>query len=137
MPSNEDRGHKKVPQKRHKTGFRGPSPDVGKKTQFKPGNRANPGGRPKSKLLSEAYKNILQTEIGKGKDAKTYAEAIAEKMAKQAKGGHVNAASEIADRVEGKPRQAYEVKLSIMDELADRLKEGRERLKARKAQEKK
>lgn len=30
-----------------KTGFRGPSPDVGKATQWKPGQSGNPGGLPK------------------------------------------------------------------------------------------
>jgi hypothetical protein len=39
----------------------------------------------------------------------------------------VTAAAEIADRVEGKPRQAFDVKLSIMDE---RIEKGRKRLKS-------
>jgi Family of unknown function (DUF5681) len=96
---------------------------------FKKGQSGNPGGRPKSRLLSEAYKRLLETEVGKGKNAKTVAELIAEKMGKEARAGKVNAASELADRVEGKPRQAYEVKLSIMDELAERLEKARKRAK--------
>lgn len=48
-----------MPQNKHssgkKQGFRGPSPDVGKATQFKPGQSGNPGGRQKKKPLTEAY----------------------------------------------------------------------------------
>lgn len=96
--------------------------------------RHNAGGRPKSKLLSEAYKAILETEIESGKDkGKTYAEVIAKKMADESKKGKVNAASELADRVEGKPRQAYEVKMSITDELPNLIEAGRKRAAARKA----
>lgn len=101
---------------------------------WKPGQSGNPGGRPKSKLLSEAYKAILETEITRGKDkGKTVAEAIAGVMATESRNGKVNAAAEIADRVEGKPRQAYEVKMSITDELPDLIEAGRRRAAARKA----
>lgn len=100
---------------------------------FQPGQSGNPGGRPKSKLLSEAYKAILETEITRGKDkGKTVAEAIAGVMATESRNGKVNAAAEIADRVEGKPRQAYEVKMSITDELPNLIEAGRKRAAARK-----
>ena len=97
--------------------------------QFKKGQSGNPGGRPKSKILSEAYKKILETPISKSKDAKTYAEVIAEALAKAARKGGVQSASEMADRTEGKPRQAYEVKLSIFDELSERIAKARRRSK--------
>lgn len=49
------------PTKGHKTGFRGPSPDVGKATQFKKGQpSANPSGRPKHDLAAEAAKLVFQ-----------------------------------------------------------------------------
>jgi hypothetical protein len=54
-------------------------------------------------------------------------------MADESKKGKVNAASELADRVEGKPRQAYEVKMSITDELPNLIEAGRKRAAARKA----
>lgn len=76
-------------------------------------------------MLSEAYKALLESENKKGE---TGAEQIAKKMLEEARSGKVNAASEIADRVEGKPRQAYEVKLSIMDELAERVEKARKRV---------
>jgi hypothetical protein len=101
--------------------------------RFPKGTSGNPGGRPKSKLLSEAYKKILEQEIPAGKDkGKTYAEVIAEALAKESRKGKVHAASEIADRTEGSPRQAYEVKLSIMDELPTLIEEGKKRVAARK-----
>lgn len=115
-----------TPQNRQKSGR--PMPPV--EHRFKPGQSGNPGGRPKSKLLSEAYKKILETEIKSGKHkGKTFAEVIAQKMAEEATKGKVQPAAEMADRVEGKPRQAYEVKMSIMDELADRMEKARKRVK--------
>jgi hypothetical protein len=115
-----------MPENRHKTGFRGPSPEVGKSTQFKPGQSGNPGGRPKSRLQSEAYRTELAKE---GREGKTKAEKIAERMVADAIRGKVDAAKHVAEYVEGKPRQAFEVKMSIMDELAERIAEGRKRAK--------
>jgi len=87
---------------------------------FKKGQSGNPGGRPKSKILSEAYRKLLETEIAKGKDkGKTYAEVIAAKILKEARKGVVKAASEIANRVEGKPLQS--VQISASDPLEDLL----------------
>ncbi len=48
-------------------------------------------------------------------DERTYAEVIAEKLCTEAASGNVNAAREIADRTEGKPKQAIDVDLSIFD----------------------
>jgi hypothetical protein len=61
---------------------------------FKPGKSGNPGGRPKSKPLTEAYERLLA-------DRKT-ADAVAKAMERQARKGNVRAAQEMADRVEGK-----------------------------------
>lgn len=101
-----------MPQNRHKTGFRGPSPDVGRDTQFKPGQSGNPGGRPKKTPYTEAHRviaemvgvaglNILPTD--------TIAECVAKIMAREALKGKVNAAKEIADRTDGTPRQMVEI----------------------------
>ena len=110
--------------RKHKTGFRGPSPDVGKPYRWKKGQSGNPKGRPRSTLLSEAYKAAL-AEIDPKKQ-KSHAEVIASTMIAEAKRGKVPAASEMADRVEGKPRQSYDVKLSVIDTLAERIRKARE-----------
>ena len=52
-----------LPEKKQRTGFRGPSPDVGKPYQWKKGQSGNPGGRPKSKTLSAAYRNKLEEPV--------------------------------------------------------------------------
>lgn len=103
----------------------------GKNTRFKPGVSANPGGRPRRKIISEAYKAILEHEDLETFKPQTNAEHIALEMVKEARGGKakVSAASELADRTEGKPRQSYEVKLSITDELAARIAKARKKLK--------
>ena len=43
-----------MPANKQKTGFRGPSPEVGKPHQWKKGQSGNASGRPKSKTLSDA-----------------------------------------------------------------------------------
>jgi predicted transcriptional regulator len=55
-------------------------------------------------------------------DERTQAEAIAQALVKEALKGDVAAIREIADRCEGKPRQAIDLDMQIMDwrELARR-----------------
>ena len=96
---------------------------------FFPGKSGNPDGRPKSKLLSEAYRTKLAELVPGDKDGRTYAELICDKMIENAAKGKVIHASEVADRVEGKPRQAYEVAVSAIEELADRMRKARARAK--------
>ncbi len=82
--------------------------------RFKPGASGNPNGRPKLTLLSEAIRAQLAVEAPDA-DERTYAEVIAEKLCTEAASGNVGAAREIADRTEGKPKQAIDVDLSIFD----------------------
>jgi len=87
-------------------------PDIGKATRWKKGRPSpNPGGRPKSRLLSEALRTRLG-EIKPGDPAnRTYAEVVAENLIDIACSegpGAVHAASEIADRIEGRCRQQIE-----------------------------
>ena len=89
-----------MPQNRHKTGFRGPSPDVGKATQFKPGNRANPGGRPKKTKITDATRAWLE-EIDPV-TGMTNAERVARAQGRQALKGSTGAFNALADRTEGK-----------------------------------
>lgn len=90
-----------MPQNRHKTGFGGPSPEVGTATQFKPGNRANPGGRPSRKPLTDELARILQ-------DPKE-ANRIARAHVREAANGRCRKFKEIADRIEGKVANCVEV----------------------------
>ena len=48
-------------------------------------------------------------------------------MVKAAIRGNVSAAKHIAEYTEGSPRRTFDVELGIMDELADRIAEGRKR----------
>ena len=87
-------------------------PTIGSGTRFRKGVSGNPGGRPRTRLLSEA----LRTRLGEVKQGdlagRTYAEIVAENLIEIACGegpGAVHAANEIADRIEGRPRQSIEV----------------------------
>ena len=94
---------------------------------FLPGKSGNPSGRPKSKLLSEAYRKKLGELVPGDPEGRTFAEKICDEMVRLAsKGKHLHA-SEIADRVEGKPRQSYDVELSVNDELAEIVEKARKR----------
>ena len=85
---------------------------VGKSTRWKKGTSGNPGGRPKSALVSEALrKQLVQLKPG-DKQARTYAEMIAANMieiASEADGSEaVHAAGMICDRIEGRVKQQLE-----------------------------
>lgn len=112
---------KAMPHNPHKTGFRGPSPDVGKATQFKAGNRANPGGRPKMAPLSQACRELLATPVPGNPEGHTYAQAIAKKLAQKALAGDIRAAQELADRAEGKARQSIEIQNATLRDAFDRM----------------
>lgn len=95
--------------------------------QFKKGQSGNPAGCPKGiARLAEAYQKILALVPGEF-HPHTYAEAIALKIIEKARSGNIYAAQEIADRTEGKPRQAYDVALSVNDELAEIVEKARKR----------
>ena len=87
-------------------------PNIGAGTRWRKGQSGNAGGRPKSRLLSEALRTQL-AEVKPGDPAgRTYAEIVAENLIEIACGegpGAVHAANEIADRIEGRPRQSIEV----------------------------
>ncbi|MEJ7578653.1 MAG: DUF5681 domain-containing protein [Pyrinomonadaceae bacterium] len=81
---------------------------------FKPGQSGNPAGRPKSITLSEAIRLQLAKKVSEGSDY-TYAEAIAQVLCVAAVKGNVNAAREIADRTEGKPKQVLDLDMRVND----------------------
>ena len=75
---------------------------------WKPGQSGNPAGRPKLAPLSKAYREKLD-EPCPFMRGRTWAQAIATKMVRLAFMGNLAAAAEIADRAEGKPRQALTI----------------------------
>jgi len=75
---------------------------------WKKGESGNPSGRPK-RPISEAYEAQLARVKAGDRKKRTYAQLIAEAQVKQAMKGNTMAAKEIADRTEGKARQAVEV----------------------------
>ena len=101
---------RKFPENRENTG------KVGYKhppahTRWKAGESGNPGGRPKTKIISQAIRQLL-AEL-EGKEQETVALVIAKSIVDQAKSGDLKAAAEIMDRVEGKPVQAVTVDANI------------------------
>lgn len=82
---------------------------------FKPGQSGNPAGRPKSITLSEAFRRQLSQPMPDDPEGRTFAEVIAERMCVAASNGDVSAAREIADRVEGKPRQSVNLDMNVND----------------------
>jgi hypothetical protein len=86
-------------------------PSIGRATQFRKGQSGNAGGRPKSRLLSEALRNRLAQTVDDDPAGRTFAEAIAHNLVRIATSqgpSAVHAASEIADRIEGRSRQSIE-----------------------------
>lgn len=72
---------------------------------FKKGQSGNPGGRPKEKPFRDALRIELAS---RGGDAKSL-RVIASKIIEKAEDGDLQAAREIADRLDGKPTQEAEV----------------------------
>jgi hypothetical protein len=87
----------------------GKNSEILKRHAWKPGQSGNPGGRPKKKPLTDAYAHVLARRVPQEIIRKlglrghpTYAEVIAMSLAREAIKGKVNAAAEMADRVEGR-----------------------------------
>ncbi len=89
-----------------------PGNKIGK--QFPKGVSGNPNGRPKITKLTEALREQLAEEMPNAPE-ETQAEAIARALIRAALKGDVQAIREIADRTEGKPRQAIDVDLQVSD----------------------
>ena len=96
---------------------------------WKPGQSGNPGGRPKRKVLTDAYTALLDQNIPPDlarklqiSESSTYAEVIAMALVREAVKGKVNAAAELADRAEGRVMERVQVN-RMGDPLADLLAE--------------
>lgn len=96
------------PENRRGTGRNNPVPRS-EATQWKPGQSGNPGGRPKSAPLAEACRELLNSPKPGDRLHRTYAQIIAAKLAAKAMRGDVESARELANRAEGKARQALDI----------------------------
>jgi uncharacterized protein DUF5681 len=88
---------------------------------FQPGRSENPGGRPKNAPLSQACRELLALPVPNDAKGRTYAEAIAEVLAKKALGGDIRAAQELADRAEGRAHQSIEFQNAELREAFERM----------------
>jgi hypothetical protein len=89
-----------------------PGNSNGKK--FPPGSSGNPSGRPRLTKLTESLREQLAEAMPNAPE-RTVAEAIARTLIREAISGNVQAAREIADRTEGKPKQAIDLDLQVSD----------------------
>jgi hypothetical protein len=87
----------------------------GNPARFRPGRSGNPAGRPVSALLSQAMRLQLAERYPGDRRGRTYASKIAESVARAAVEGDIQAARELADRTEGKPRQAIDLETHNTD----------------------
>lgn len=93
----------------------------GKAHRWKKGQSGNPSGRPKSKMLSDAYRSKLEESVPNDPEGRTWAELIAEAQVRDAVRGNVQAAREIADRTEGRARQAIEFEDTTLAKAFERM----------------
>ena len=93
------------------------------------GVSGNPGGRPKTKPLTEELQRLLEQEAPNSK-GRTWATAIALALVKRASKGDVRAISELGNRVEGRPAQAVELNADLSSSIVERLQAGRKRVLA-------
>ncbi len=106
------------PDNRRKTGRPVPG---GEATRWKPGQSGNPGGRPRTAPLSNAYREKLASLVPNDPQGRTYAQAIADALADQARAGDIRAAQELADRVEGRARQSIEIENAVLRDAFERM----------------
>lgn len=80
---------------------------------FQPGNRANPGGRPKEKRFTEALRLAIMQEVDEKDDTgkptgqkTTKLRMIADRLVAEAMAGESWAIQQVSDRLDGKAAQA-------------------------------
>lgn len=93
----------------------------GRSHRWKKGQSGNPSGRPKSKMLSDAYRSKIEEPVPNDPEGRTWAELIAEAQVRDAVRGNVQAAREIADRTEGRARQAIEFEDKTMTQAFEKM----------------
>ncbi len=80
--------------------------------RFAKGESGNSAGRPKLTRLSEALREQLSEAMPNAPE-RTVAESLARALVREGIGGNVQAIREIADRTEGKPKQAIDLDLDL------------------------
>jgi len=94
-----------------------PGNGFGAATRFKKGEpSANPGGRPKTRLISESARKQIGADIHRAPKLETEADLIVAAQLKKARKGDVVAAAFLADRAEGKPA------VTVLNEGEDNLR---------------
>lgn len=86
--------------------------DIGRATRWRKGQTGNAGGRPKSRMLSEALRNRLGEIKPDDAEKRTWAEAIAANLieiAASKSSNAITAANEVCDRAEGRPAQHLQI----------------------------
>jgi Family of unknown function (DUF5681) len=108
----------------------GLSPDIGKDTQFKPGESGNPGGRPKitdeDRVITKIYRKILAKPENQA--------AIEEAVLKMLTGGRMVAQltlKEMAERTEGKITQGVEGDMNVNFTLGEGMRIAMEKAEKR------
>lgn len=131
-PSDNDSS---APENRRRTGegaVRG-----GEAHRFKPGQSGNPRGRPKTGALTRAFRALLEQPIPGDRQKRTYAQAIAERLAELAVKGYLPAVRELGDRAEGRTVPCVQL-TDLVDETPNtpradsNVKTGTEELQGRK-----
>src|SRR5215831_1942714 len=87
-------------------------PNIGVATRWRKGQTGNAGGRPKSRLLSEALRSRLAQIKEDDPEKRTWAEIIAANLIEIASSKSSNAiaaANEVCDRAEGRPAQHLQI----------------------------
>lgn len=94
---------------------------------WKPGQSGNPGGRPRTRPLTDELVQLLEGEAPNS-DGKSWAYVIAEALLKRARNGDVRAFAVLANRIEGRPHQSLAVDVSANTSLAERIAAARKRV---------
>lgn len=97
---------------------------------FQPGQSGNPGGRPKTKPITDAIKERL-ARISPD-DPRTDAQRLADVIVDGALGGDIQFIKELLNRVEGKVAEIIVTDLTPEQEGLDALEKLRERRKNRR-----
>ena len=108
-----------MPENRRRTGDGGVP--GGEAHRWKPGQSGNPGGRPKTAALSQACRAVLDKIVPGDREKRTYAQAIAERLADLAVKGHLGAVRELGDRTEGRVGLALPAPKSLPESLIEEM----------------
>jgi len=96
--------------------------------RFKPGQSGNPNGRPKGSLnMKTLIERVWSEEVTDNGNPIIRGLKAVKAIADKAERGDVRAFNELADRLEGKPKQQYEHEVSGFEEIGKALAEAAKR----------